>query len=100
MVDQVIFDGETDNVLPANATVVHAEANFVVKVWSPTADYDSGTVTVYILADDDTAIALQTFTEDGAYFGRVGDEGERVTAGISGVAGASADISCTVSRSR
>ena len=98
MAEQVIFDGETDDVLPANATVVSAVGGeFVVKVWSPTADYDSGTVTVYILASDNTAIALQTFTEDGAYFGRVGAS-ERITAGISGVLAASADISCTVTR--
>ncbi len=102
--EQYILDGETDNVTPAVniaaglvATSVGGE--FVVKVWSPTADWDSGTVGVYILAADNTAILLQAFTEDGAYFGRVGSD-ERIVAGVTTVAGASADLDCTVSRSR
>jgi len=100
MVDQVIYDGETDNVAVAATPVVTAtDGSFVVKVWSATGAFDSGTVNVYILASDYTPILLQAFTENGAYFGRVGSD-ELITADITGVAGAAADISCTVSRSR
>lgn len=102
--EQLILDGETDDITPAAsiaaglvATTVGGE--FVVKVWSPTADWDSATVSIYILAQDNTPILLQAFTEDGAYFGRVGSD-ERITVGVADVAGASADLDCTVSRSR
>lgn len=102
--EQFIMTAQDDDITPAAsiaarlvATTIDGE--FVIKVWSPTGAYDSGTVSVYILAADNTPILLQEFTEDGAYFGRVGDD-ERIVAGLAGVAGAAADINVTVSRSR
>ena len=103
MSEEYILNGETDNITPA-AQVAAANVgtveggSFVVKVWSPTADWDSGTVGIYLLAPDNVAILLQEFTEDGAYFGSIGQGNERIVAGVTTVAAASADLSATVTR--
>ena len=100
MSDQVIYDGVTDNIAASASARATITGSRVIKCWSATADFDSGTVTVYLVANDDSLIALTTFTTDGFYLLAVGDSSERITAKITGVVGASADISLTVGGER
>lgn len=72
---------------------------FMLKVWSPTADWDGGTVKLYIMAAGDFPLLVETFTEDTVYFGRCGESGEIEVFGcdLTGTAGDSADICVTIS---
>lgn len=71
------------------------DEDFVVKVWSPTGVFDGGTVTIYIIAADGTAIPIQSFTEAGAMFGKAGQIPQVFKAALSGTSGA-ANVCATV----
>ena len=79
----------------AAGVVGHAvDGPYVIKVWSETADWGGGTVTLYMMADDDTLIALTTFTANGIYEGVAGSHIERFVAGVS--SSTTPDLSATV----
>lgn len=70
---------------------------FTIDVWSPTGNWGGGTVNVYMVAaetGDDTAILLESFTEDTVRFGEKASLGRRFKADLVGATGA--DISCTL----
>lgn len=77
------------------ARAVVTDGDYVLKVWSPTDDYDGGTVNIYMMAADGTPILLQAFTEDGAMFGKAGQIPQTFKAELTGGSGG-ADVSVTV----
>lgn len=70
---------------------------FTLDIWSPSGAWGGGTVNIYMVAakqGDDTAILLESFTEDTVRFGEKATNGRRLKAELVGAAGA--DISCTL----
>ena len=70
---------------------------FTLDIWSPTGNWGGGIVNVYMIAaetGDDTAILLESFSEDTVRFGEKAGLGRRFKAELVGAAGA--DISCTL----
>jgi hypothetical protein len=96
--DEYIFQNATSNAAVPTPRPVF-DGKFTVKVWSPTSDWDSASVLLYVLAKDDELVLVHTFTEADsqfAYFGETGTE-EVFTGAITGSLGSS-DLCMTISQ--
>ena len=95
---QYLLTNQDANLLVAanTARAVVVDGDFVLKVYSETDAFDSGTVNVYIMSPEGVPVLLQAFTEAGAKFGRVGQIPQVFKAELVDTAGGAADVTVTI----
>lgn len=74
--------------------VTLSDSDYTINVWSPGETTLLGQVDVYMEAQDGTPVLIESFTEPGVRYGKIGQMPRKLLAGCSGVSGAG--VSCSI----